>query len=163
MIATGPVLASQSQSHQYEADISPTNFTLPPGVGKFWFGEGNNGGGVRHIVYFAVTSPSTSNAEFRVTVMGAVNGTIFSTQSDYTQTDFTIPIGTKEVNYTIFNPTGAPLTVVAAEVRFFEIDYPNLWFGSSVLYLGIAIVVAGLLGLGLWVRPRMSVQSSPIP
>ena len=56
MIATGPVLASQSQSNQFETDISPTNITLQPGAEKFWFGEGNNGGGVRNIVYFAVTS-----------------------------------------------------------------------------------------------------------
>ena len=33
--------------------------------------------------------------------MGAVNGTVFSTQSDYTEADFTIQSGTKVVNYTI--------------------------------------------------------------
>lgn len=154
MIATGPALTSQTQSHVFETDTSPTNLVLPPGGEKFWFGEGNDGGGVRHIAYFAVTSPSQDSVEFRVTVGGSVNGTIFSTQSSYVEADFTIPAGTEFVNYTLFNPTGRTLTVIAAEVLFFEVDYPNQWVGNSIFYLGIAIVLAGLVGIGLSIMHR---------
>src|SRR5438093_2045098 len=82
----------------------------------------------------------------------------YSAHSRTTEADFTIPSGTKVVNYTIFNPSSASLTVAAAESRFYRIDYPNLWLGSSLLYLGIAIVVSSLLGLGLWVMRRRSVR-----
>lgn len=150
MIAIGPSLASQTQLAYYGTTTSPTNFTIPSGGEKFWFGEGNSGYSPQNIEYFAVTSPPWIAAEFQITVMGAVNSTILSTQSNYLDTNYVIPAGTRLVNYTISNPTGSPLTIVVALARLSVVDYPYSWIGDYLLYLGIAMVVACVIGTGLW-------------
>jgi len=150
MIVTGPILASQSQLIGEWSSTSPTNFTLPPGGTMFWFGEGGlDIHGVMHLVYFGVASPIPP--EFQITSIGAVNGTIYSTQSNYAETDYSIPMGTRFVNYTISNPTGVPLTVAVVYVRQSAVDYPNQGLGKLLLYLGTAIVIANVGLLGIWV------------
>jgi DNA-binding HxlR family transcriptional regulator len=149
MITTGSFLASQSQVMNAGSGVSPTNFTLPPGGTKFWFGEG---GGVSstpvtmHFVYVMISSPYSpmSIPEFRISTVGAVNGTIFSAQSDYVDASYTIPKGTTFVNYTISNPTDSPITVVAAYIQRSVIDHPNQGTGDLLLYLGAAVVITGV-------------------
>jgi DNA-binding HxlR family transcriptional regulator len=153
MIATGSFFASQSQTMSAGSGISPTNFTLPPGGTKLWFGEG---GGVSsapftmHFVYVMISSPYSplSVPEFRIVAVGAVNETIFSTQSDYADASFTIPKGTTFVNYTISNPTTSPITVVAAYIQRSVVDYPNQGTGDLLLYLGAVVVILGIGAIG---------------
>jgi hypothetical protein len=161
MITAGQVLATQTQLHVYQTDQSPTNFTLPPQGSKFWFGEGNNGGGLRHIIYFVITSPSNANAELQVTAMGAVNDTIFTASSPYSQAEFTIPAGTKMVNYSIYNAGTTTIQVLGAEVIFSKVEHPNLWLGDSLLYLGVAVVAASL-AIGV-VLGRLSLRRTKVP
>ena len=153
MIAAGSFLAAQSQVTGVDSDISPTNFTLPPGSTKFWFGEG---GGVSstpitmNLVYVMVSSPYSpmSIPEFRIVAVGAFNGTIFGTQSDYADASFTIPKGTTFVNYTISNPTDSSITVVVAYIQRSVTDYPNQGMGDLLQYLGVAVVILGVGAIG---------------
>ena len=109
---------------------------------------------MRRLVYLGVISPAVNTAEFQIVAIGATNSTIYSTQSDYVSTDFTIPIGTREVNFSISNPTAAPITIVVVYTSVLGVDRPNQNLGQLLLYLGIGIIVASVGASCAWVFAR---------
>jgi hypothetical protein len=152
MIATGSLLASQSRTLNDGIDLSPTNFTLPPGGTKFWFGEGGDVSSTPitlNLVYVVISSSGFAGIpEFQIVAVGAVNRTIFSTHSDYADASFTIPKGTRFVNYTISNPTGSPITVLGAYLQRSVTEHPNQNTGDLLQYLGAAVAILSVGTIG---------------
>lgn len=152
MMVSGSFLAAQMQTAPQGSTTLPVNFTLQPRESKFLFGQGGGGAGlygVWQIVYVGVIS---SQAEFQVVAPGDYNGTqlISSTQSEYANSEFSVPAGTHLVNFSVSKPTDAPLTVVSIYVGLSTISQPDHSIGEMLLYLGAALAVVSATTFGSW-------------
>jgi len=159
MMVSGSLLATQTQVIPQGSTTSPVNFTLQPGASKVLFGQGGGGAGlygVWQIVYVGVTSSQTGQfppaAEFQVVATGDYSGAqlIFSTQSEYASSEFSVPAGTHLVNFSVSNSTDAPLTVVSVYTDLSVIVQPDHSLGETLLYLGAGFAVVSIAAFGSW-------------
>ena len=165
VMATGSFLATQTQTIPAGPITLPVSFTLQPGESKVLFAEGGGGAGysgVLQIQYVGVTSPQQA-AEFQITASGTYNGTrpLFSTQSEYADGDFYPPTGTHEMNFSVSNPTDAPVTVVSVYLDVSTIVQPNHSLGELLLYLGEGIIVVSVGAFGAWALLRRYRKQNP--
>lgn len=157
MIVTGTFLASQSTLIVNQTITSPTNFTLSPGGQKILFAEGGTTiYGATNLLYLLVKNPPTPTAmpELRIDAIGTANNTVYSTHADYADTDFGIPQGTNQLNFSISDQASFPITVVVTYIRLGYYNRPNLGIGNSILYTGTAIIIASIVTLGVWILRR---------